>query len=207
MTRLIITLCTTLVLSFGLATVSFAHKVNIFAFVDGNSVMTDSGYSRSRRVIGGTVEVYDAKSGTLLLSGTTDSVGKFDFEIPAQARSEKMDLRLVLKAGVGHQAEWTVSHDEYGATESATVKEVLPVQNDMAGVESEKAPLSTTTDVAELEKMVQATVHRELAPVKMMLADLNQSSPGMSEIMGGIGYIVGIFGIIAYMKSRKEMKK
>jgi len=47
-------------------------------------------------------------------------------------------------------------------------------------------------------------VRRELEPVKRMLVDMNQAGPGMTEIIGGIGYILGLFGIVAYMKSRKK---
>ena len=115
MTRLIIAICIAMAASLCLVAVSSAHKVNIFAYVDGNSIVTDSGYSRAKRVSKGVVEVHDAASGELLLSGNTDEDGKFSFVVPDRARAEKMDLLLVLKAGEGHQAEWTVKFDEFGA--------------------------------------------------------------------------------------------
>lgn len=31
--------------------------------------------------------------------------------------------------------------------------------------------------------------------------------PGITEIIGGIGYIIGILGILAYLKARSEIKK
>ena len=41
-----------------------------------------------------------------------------------------------------------------------------------------------------------------------MLVKLQESSgkPGFTEIIGGIGYIIGILGIVAYFKARKGMK-
>ncbi len=51
---------------------------------------------------------------------------------------------------------------------------------------------------------VQAVVRRELEPVKQMLANMSQSGPGVTEVIGGIGYILGLFGMVAYMKSRKN---
>ena len=157
-------------------------------------MVTDSGYSRSKRVHDGTIEVYDAATGQMLLSGPTDDNGKFDFEIPKESRANRMNLRLLLKAGTGHQAEWTVKYDEYGAAKGpfAAVK---------AGHgHSAVADPQGTTDIAEVETIVR----RELEPVKRMLADLSQSGPGVTEIIGGIGYILGLFGIVAYMKSRKS---
>ena len=50
MNRLLIAVCIAMALTLCLAAVSSAHRVNVFAYVDGNSVVTDSGYSRSKRV-------------------------------------------------------------------------------------------------------------------------------------------------------------
>jgi len=199
MNRLIIAVCVAMAFSLCLAAVSFAHKVNIFAYVDGDSVVTDSGYSRSRRVQDGTVEVYDAGSGNLLLSGTTDKTGRFAFQIPAEARTSGSDLRLLLKAGEGHQAEWVVKNSEFAA-EGTEPAPVVVASDAGIGVENVAAPAKGAVDIADVE----AVVRRELAPVKHLLADLSQPGPSVTEIIGGIGYILGLFGIVAYMKSRKS---
>lgn len=203
MTRLIIAVCVAMAATLCLAAVSSAHKVNIFAYVDGNTVVTDSGYSRSKRVHDGTVEVYDAATGTMLLSGPTDDNGKFDFEIPAQARANRMDLRLLLKAGTGHQAEWTVKFDEFGAAKGPFAPQPAD-HGHMAVAVSDAGKDGAGPQVAMDTAAVEAVVRRELEPVKRMLADLSQSGPGVTEIIGGIGYILGLFGLVAYMKSRKS---
>ncbi len=102
MSRLITAVCVAVAMTLCLAEASLAHKVNIFAYVDGNTVVSESGYSRTRRVHDGIVEVRDAASGKVVLSGSTDKDGRFAFDIPDEARSGKMDLRLLLKAGTGH---------------------------------------------------------------------------------------------------------
>jgi len=47
---------------------------------------------------------------------------------------------------------------------------------------------------------------REFRQLKRDLAALSQqvTEPGMREIMGGIGYIFGLFGVAAYVASRKK---
>lgn len=193
MQRLIISTCAAMAAFLCLAAAAHAHKVNIFAFVDGNSVVTDSGYSRSKRVHDGVVEVYDVTTGAMLLSGQTDQNGKFDFVIPAEARGNKADLLLRLKAGTGHQAEWVVKYEEYGAAKGP-----------FAADKEEHGHTAVAKPQGKVEASeVEAIVRRELEPVKRMLADLSQPGPGVTEIVGGIGYILGIFGIVAYMKSRK----
>ncbi|WP_319471007.1 hypothetical protein [uncultured Pseudodesulfovibrio sp.] len=200
MNRLIISVCVAMAFSLCLAAVSFAHKVNIFAYVDGDSVVTDSGYSRSRRVQDGTVEVYDAGSGKMLLSGTTDKTGQFAFQIPAEARTSGSDLRLLLKAGEGHQAEWVVKNSEFAGEGAEPAPVVVAASDATVDVEDVAAPVKGAVDIADVE----AVVRRELAPVKHLLADLSQPGPSVTEIVGGIGYILGLFGIVAYMKSRKS---
>jgi len=82
MNRLIIAVCLALAATLCMAAVSEAHKVNIFAYVDGDRIVTDSGYSRTKRVYDGEVEVYDAASGALLLNGKTDTEARFPLVIP-----------------------------------------------------------------------------------------------------------------------------
>ncbi|MBI9079495.1 MAG: hypothetical protein JEY79_07120 [Pseudodesulfovibrio sp.] len=200
MTRLFLTTCIAMIATLCLATVSSAHKVNIFAYVDGNTVVTDSGYSRTKRVQDGIVEVYDVASGTLLLSGNTDTGGNFVFEIPDEAQDGRMDLRLLLKAGAGHQAEWVVKYAEYGGKEASSSLKSNQSEVVVISADADKQIVSTPVETAAIE----AIVRRELAPVKSMLADLSQSGPGVTEIIGGIGYIFGLFGIVAYMKSRNN---
>lgn len=47
---------------------------------------------------------------------------------------------------------------------------------------------------------------RELRQIKREIAALGQQleNPGIREIMGGIGYILGLFGVAAYIMSRKN---
>jgi hypothetical protein len=47
---------------------------------------------------------------------------------------------------------------------------------------------------------------REFRQIKRDIAALNQqvTEPGMREIFGGVGYILGLFGVAAYVASRKK---
>lgn len=215
MTRYVLAISALLTAILCLAPASHAHRVNIFAYVDGDTVVTDSGYSRTSRVMGGTVEVFDAATGLRLLSGTTDDTGHFTFPIPEPARAGTMDLRLLLTAGEGHQTEWTIKAEELAAAASpagatAETAAAQPTQSPPpAPTQTAPRPALATTGQPDqvaaaplTAAQTEALLRRELAPVKQMLAELNQPGPGMTEIIGGIGYILGIFGIAAYMKSR-----
>ena len=54
--------------------------------------------------------------------------------------------------------------------------------------------------------MVEKTMDKKLQPV---MRDLRKSlnpdqEPGFREILGGIGYIIGLIGVAAYVHSRKK---
>lgn len=83
-----------------------AHRVNLFAWVEGDMVYVESKFSSAKPVKAGKIIVSDS-GGTALLSGTTDENGKFSFKIP-----RKMELKIVLEAGTGHRAEWTIAASE-----------------------------------------------------------------------------------------------
>jgi nickel transport protein len=56
----------------------------------------------------------------------------------------------------------------------------------------------------DVEQAVDRALEKKLKPVMQMLSDLNDPKPGISDIFGGIGYIIGLVGIGAYLKSRKK---
>lgn len=88
------------------ASVVFAHKVNIFAYQEGDIVYTESYFSDGTKVKDGIVEVYDSQ-GTKLLEGKTDENGEFNFKL-----LKKDDLKIVLLTSLGHKNSYTLSVDE-----------------------------------------------------------------------------------------------
>jgi len=209
MRRFALAACAALAALLFLATAGHAHRVNLFAYVDGDTIVTESGYSRSNRVKHGTIEVLDAATGAPLLTGTTDDKGSFAFPVPEPARGGTMALRIKLLAGEGHQAEWTIPAEELAATGQPPASEAGPIPAAEPEVvvqhpQADQPPAASQSPRTEAQ--IEAMIRRELAPVKQMLAELSQSGPGMTEIVGGIGYIVGIFGILAYVKSRTRPK-
>jgi nickel transport protein len=40
-----------------------------------------------------------------------------------------------------------------------------------------------------------------------MLADSHDQDPGISEVMGGIGYIFGLLGVALYFANRRKNKE
>jgi nickel transport protein len=195
-----------------------AHRVNVFAYVEGDTVHVECSYSKSDRVRFGGIEVSDPATGKVYLTGKTDEQGNFAFPVPAEARSAKADLRILLRAGEGHQNDWTVTADDYLAaaptvstTPASRSETVAPVATKAASAPAAPSGAKTLSpapvpDLAALqtavETAVEAGLERKIAPIRKMLLDAKEKGPGLTEIFGGIGYLLGIAGLLAYARSR-----
>lgn len=210
-----------------LAAPALAHRVNVFAYVEGHDVVVECSYSRSERVRFGEVEVLDAATGAALLAGKTNEKGEFRFPVPPAVRAAKGDLRIVLKAGEGHQNATEVKAAEYlsAAPDAAAATTAAPIASAppsppvapvaAAGpVAATTAPVQTVSqtggqvgaapalDAAALERIVEVAVEKKIAPLRAILVAEKEKGPGLTEIVGGLGWLVGLAGIAAYFTAK-----
>ena len=75
-----------------------------------------------------------------------------------------------------------------------------------AAIPGEPAPeiKAAAVDRQMLEEVVNKALERQLAPVKEMLTELTIHRTSLPDIIGGIGYILGIFGLWAYCLSKRK---
>ncbi|MGE4293677.1 MAG: hypothetical protein AB7E32_15880 [Desulfovibrio sp.] len=59
-------------------------------------------------------------------------------------------------------------------------------------------------DLAAIEQLVEKGVAKRLAPVNRTLAMMQDQGVTPTEVAGGIGYIFGIGGLLAYAASRRK---
>jgi len=176
---------------------AFAHKVTIFAWVEGDTVHTESKFSGGRVAKQAPIEVYD-RTGALLLEGRTDDEGRFVFIAPKQE-----ELRIVLVAGAGHRNEWVVKAEEFAGHEQPVADDdtVLPKQTEPVGA----TPLPERIDITreDLQTMIEAALEKQLQPVLRRLHQMDEG-PRLADIIGGIGYILGLVGLGAYIHFRRR---
>ena len=167
----------------------FAHKVNIFAYVEGDKVYTESYFSDGKKCIDSKIEVFD-NQGNKLLEGLTDGEGEFSFEL----LPEDVDLKIVLTAGMGHRAEYTIRADELRGVAGLIEEEPVSVIS----------PETSSVDLKEIQSIIEDALDEKLKPIMREIKKSQEDKISPTEIIGGIGYIIGIFGIIAYFLSRKR---
>jgi nickel transport protein len=187
-----------LILTIGAFTTSaLAHRVLVFAYAEGDTIHTESTFVPDTPVRQGKILVIDKKTDRVLLTGQTDDQGKFSFKIPAAAVAQKMDLNIVVEAAMGHRGEWLLKADSYlpGAT---TGKTTAP-----AAASTAAAPGTANLDRQRLEEALNKALERQLAPIREKLTELTIHRTSLPDIIGGIGYILGLFGLWAYFQSKR----
>ncbi len=190
-----------------------AHRVNVFAWVEGDAVRVESEFNRGNPVKGGAVAVYGADAADPFLTGVTDAAGAFRFAIPMNLQENPVDMRIEVAAGQGHLGAWTVRAAEYAAAPTGPDETSAPpaaarnapsaagVVTQDAAAQAALAEAVATAVAAELEPHLT----QRLSALTREVASLKESQgPGLRDVLGGVGYLLGLAGLAAYVQSRRR---
>jgi nickel transport protein len=181
----------------GFAAGAQAHKVNVFAYTEGDQVYVEGYFSDGTRAKNSEVTVRDS-NGRQLIQGKTDEKGDFIFPV-----TERQALSITLNAGQGHQSTFDIPLDEIAGQDdpppAMTAVAAQPVSADpVSAAQGDSAGVS--------EAMVRKAVAQGVLPLAREISELKERR-GLSDIVGGIGLIMGILGIFAYFRGRQELQR
>ncbi len=175
------------------------HKMFVFAAVRGDRIEGEVYYQGGDPAQDAKI-VVTAPDGTTVAQTEADQEGGFRFE----ARW-KMDYRIVADAGFGHRAEYVIPADElptdlpaFGADPSPA-DEQPPEVLDARSTEPPTPILSPPSDLApEITALSQqiSALRRDL--------DRWQARLRTQDVLGGIGYILGLMGLGSYLLRHKK---
>ncbi len=202
------------VLLFAAATIASAHRVIVFAWIEGDTVFTESKFPGGANVSNGKITVLD-EAGQELLTGKTDEQGAYSFSLTSLKKPS--ELKIVLNAGMGHQAYWTLTRQDVGqalGAESAAGASAVEAETNLNPPSGGPSPSSLPPpedntpcrlNDAELRQIVEAAVDRKLSPVMDMLVAIREEAAiGLDDVVAGLGYIFGLTGVLAWFYSRKK---
>jgi len=177
-----------------------AHVVNVFAVVEGKTIRGEVYFRGGMPAQDAKVEAFDPQ-GNKLAEATTDAEGKFSL----QARV-RCDHRLLAQAGEGHAGEYTVEAaelpDDLPPPDGSTVAALPPPEPTAASPAASDSPAATPHD-ARLEQMIDRAVGKRVNPLCKQLNRLGNRL-WLRDVLGGVGYIFGIMGLLAYYLARRS---
>lgn len=95
---------------------ALAHQLNVFAFVEGETVVVEVTFSNGRAARSGSVEVFDGND-VLVHRTSVGEDGTARFPLVATGTG----LRIEVDAGDGHQNYWVLTPQDIAAQRAAAV--------------------------------------------------------------------------------------
>lgn len=182
-------LCLIFLLNFCLINTAQAHRTKVFAWVDGTNVSGEVYFGGGESASGAKVEL--AKGNQLVATTNTNDRGEFTFEGVTGA-----DYKVKADAGQGHVATFDITADEF------------PLINGSGGEPSDtQAPESNSVGAYKTTQSCESINEAALVKAIQLLRnqlDQYEANIRWHDVLGGIGYIMGLFGLWSLMRARRR---
>lgn len=202
-----------------------AHKLSIFAWPEGGDIRGEVKFSGGRKAKNVQIAVQNTADQTVLAETVCDENGAFRFALPEQALKASPDLLIVANGGEGHRGEWLLEAKEYAsavaagsvsagstaaappepaAASSAEATQEAPAQT----VQAQQTQAAAFAGISEqqLRRVVADELSKGLSPIRQSLAESLDPEPTLRDILGGIGWLIGLAGMAAWAQSRRSKK-
>ncbi len=154
-----------------------AHRVDLFVGEENGKLQVWSYYSDGTPAKGADIKIY-SPDGKLLFEGKTDAEGKLVWEPPKGIT----EVKVVLYAGLGHKSETTYTFEEASLSIPPQTGEAKTPEP-QKGKNAEEPPEGNSYQFHPKEEV------------------------DWSKIFCGIGWILGIFGILNLLNGLRKKKQ
>jgi nickel transport protein len=170
---------------------ALAHKVIASVFPSGAQIEGEIGFSNGDMAKATTVTVTDP-SGRPLGQAVTDDNGAFTF-----TPTEAVDHLFHADLGAGHVADVTMP----AADVAKVLGKAVAAAPASAAADASAAPAAPSAIDPEA---IAAIVRDEMRPLRQEIAAYKEKND-LQSILGGIGYIFGLFGLGFYLAARRRL--
>jgi nickel transport protein len=174
-----------------------AHKVRIFASVDGTSIVGFVHFGSTARARQAAVSLLDAGGDEIARTRTNDR-GEFRF-----AAARRTDHTVVVDLGDGHTARFTIPAADLPPTLAGGGIEPSTIASARAAVPA-VGMVAEGTSPAALKALIDEAVARQVRPLREQLAAY-EDKVRWHDVLGGLGYIAGVTGIACYVLGRRRL--
>lgn len=174
---------------------ALAHKVIAAVFPSGDAIEGELGFSNGDMAVDQEI-VVTGPDGRELGRVRTDGDGFFLFT-PTEPVAHTFHANL----GAGHVADVTMPAEEVAAIPGQAV----PETPDAPAVDEDTLGAVTVASLTEEERAAIAeAVRNEIRPLRREIAAYKEHN-NFQTILGGIGYIAGLFGLGFYIAARRRL--
>lgn len=161
-----------------IAPLASAHALHIFALTDGQHLLGRAYFGENLPAVREEVMLYGERA-ELVAKTQTDDMGRFVFELP-----KRQDYTVIIEGMEGHRAEHHLAAQE------------IP----------ENTVPNLPADSAELQTLISKAVRQEIQPLREQL-DRYSLRIYWHDVLGGIGYILGLSGLFFYFQAKRLQGK
>ena len=175
-----------------------AHKVIAGVFPAGDAIEGELGFSNGDMAVGQEVIVF-GPDGSELGRTVTDEDGFFLY-----TPTSPVAHTFTADMGAGHVAKVVMLAEEVADIMGVAAEIVdTPVAASDGPVEGANV-VTVASLSAEERQVIAKAVRDEIRPLRREIAAYREKND-MQSILGGIGYIVGLFGFGFYLAARRKM--
>lgn len=176
-----------------------AHKLRAFAYAEGAAINGSVYFSGHSPAQGAHIRVVDP-AGVIVAETTSDAQGRF-----RAVAHERVDHRIVVDAGDGHHAEYTVAAAELPTSLPAPAVGSAVSAATAGPSRSNGGDVLPRTSNEALEAMIERAVARQVGPVREQLVSY-EDEVRWRDVLGGLGYILGITGLAVWLRSGRDRR-
>ena len=174
-----------------------AHNVVGGVYATGFEIEGEAGFSNGSMANAGTIVKITDQAGIPLGEVLTDDEGFFTF-----TAKKRITHVFKINMGAGHQLTMQLPAEELPESLSAESSNVPVINNQSTVMNNETPVIGNQTTSLMLEKAIA----KQIKPLRQEIQSLKEKS-GLRDILGGIGYIFGLLGLVAFLRERKLKAK
>ena len=178
-----------------------AHKVLVFATAEGKHIEGEVYFQGGGPAANVKVRILDA-DGQEIDEVTSDAEGRFLFKPRIRC-----NYKFVADAGLGHTAEYMIQESELPSDLAVDMSGDSSADNASGNTDEDNANLRHT--VAHNGKDIAAETEALGRQVAALRKDLDKWKAELrfQDVLGGVGYIVGIMGLLFYFLGVRRKEK
>jgi nickel transport protein len=177
---------------------ALAHKMKVFASATGPAISGYVYFNADSRAIDTKVTVVGS-DGSPVFEGLTDDHGQFSFQA-----TRRMDHIISADGNDGHMATFMVTAAELpDSLPAAASGNATPAPGPLPSQAQAEGAVTASDD---LRVFIDQSIARQIRPLREQI-DAYQEKIWWHDVIGGIGYIVGLAGLAFGWANRKPHHK